>query len=130
MEEGSLEKNLSLLKFIGKIIPGEKIDVQSLSISKPDIPSRAYRTFISRESRIETFDFIKKTLHDAVDLIEIYSSKNNDKIVNSIVNNLEKSKEGLINLTITYKDDRKFISDVETLIETLETKIQSKNKFM
>lgn len=142
-KEESLERILSTLKFIAKIREGEKIDVKTMSIVRPDFPSRAYRTFISRESRNETFEFIKTSINKAIDMVYYYlsmdrksdrnSSDKNTKdnfhrdVAKVIITNIVEAKKGLYNLTVTYEEDRKFVTDIETVMETLEIKI-GKNK--
>ena len=138
--EESLEKMLSTLKFIAKVREGEKIDVKTITIVKPDLPSRAYRTIISRQSRIETLDFIKTAINKAVNMVYYYLSLEEDeKIITNKINfnlnvakvimvNLVESKKGINNLVVTYEEDRKFVTDLETIVETMEIKIQGKNK--
>ncbi len=133
-KEDSLNKMLSILKFIAKIREGEKIDVKSMSVVHSDIPSRAYRTFVSRESRLETLEFIKISINRAIDMIYYYLSLKeetehfNKDVAKIIICNLNLCKQGLKNLTVTYEEDRKFTTDIETLIETMDIKIQGKNK--
>ena len=130
-QEDSLEKLLSRLKFISKIKRGEKLDIKSMTIVKSNIPSRAYRSIISRETRIETLNFIKGTINTAIDLLYYYICIENQfdqKIAQVIITNLLSAKNGITNLIITYNDDRKFVTDLETTIETMDIKINEKKK--
>ena len=130
-KEESLENIISKLKFISKIREGEKVDVKTLTIVDPDIPSRAHRTFISRESRVETYSFIKTVIDRGIGMLYYYLDTKetfHSEMVRLLVVNLKDSKKGITNLTITYEKDRKFVSDIETLMETMDAKIQIKNK--
>jgi len=156
-KEETLGQLLSDLKFISKIKQGEKIDVKSMTLVN-DFQSLVYRIFISRESRKETYDFIKKVINRAIDMTYYYFSLNGKKteyekkkervanndnvsvnmqsvnfnidIAKIIISNLSLAKEGLINLKETYEKDRKFVTDLETIIETMEIKIRGKNKLL
>ncbi len=190
----SLEKLLSTLKFLSKIREGEKIDVKNMSIVKPDIPSRIYRTVVSRETKMDTYYFLKTSLSNAIELIYYYlseGSKNskkeysigsgmpdnegylstspqsreqssskeyssgkeddgieqprpveikkivqesnierfNKEIAKTIIDNLENAYKGIKNLSLTYGEDRKFTTDLESLIETSNLKINKAKKY-
>lgn len=136
-KEESLERMISILKFIAKIREGERINVKTMTISQSDIPSRVYRTFISRETRSETLDFIKNAINKAIDMVYYYltlEDKNEGNfhhdVAKIIIENLINAKKGMLNLTVTYQDDRKFVTDIESIVETMEIKIQGKNKLL
>ncbi len=132
-KEESIEKILSTLKFISKIREGERIDVKTMVIVKQDIPSRLHRTLISRETRNETLDFLRKSINTAISVIYYYAKSDNifdQDITKILIENLINSIIGIKNLTVTYEEDRKFVSDLETLMQTLETKIQQKKPLL
>ena len=54
---------------------GEKIDVKNMGIVESDIPSRLYRTIISRETKMDTYNFLKTSLSNAIELIYYYLSE-------------------------------------------------------
>jgi len=123
----SVQDIISKLKFISTLKPGEKIDVASLSIQPDTLASRLYRTILARgESRMGTLEFIRQTLGEAFDIISTYSNKDdifNNKINQMLTTALTSAKIGIAGLTETYKDDRMFISRIETLVGTLNAKI-------
>lgn len=127
------------LKFISKIKAGEKINVRELFVRNNDSvlqrflrSLKNYSTIISGsevvESKEATLEFISNTVNDAINLISIYRKEKEDfhqKIADLIVNNLEISKDGIKNSIKTYREDRKFISHAEAVMQTLETRIKS-----
>jgi hypothetical protein len=123
----SVQDVISKLKFIATLKPGEKIDVASLSVQPDTLGGRLYRTILARgESRAATLEFIRQTLGEAFDLASAYVVREdsfNRKIGEMIIAALSAAKVGIVGLTETYKDDRMFVSRVETLVGTLEAKI-------
>lgn len=137
--DAKVQEVIGKLKFLAKIKQGEKINVRGLFVRDNDsIAQRFLRTvhnlctWISASETVESKDatlvFIQDTVNCAITLIGIY---NNDtdvfkkQIAKLIVINLENSKSGIGNLILTYKSDRRFISDAEAVIETLEARINS-----
>lgn len=123
----SVQDVISKLKFISTLKPGEKIDVASLSVQPDTFAGRLYRTILARgESRSATLEFIRQTLGEAFDLVSAYVVREdsfNRKIGQMIIAALSATKTGIMGIAETYKDDRMFVSRVETLVGTLEAKI-------
>lgn len=129
----SFEKMLSILKFIGKVREGERIDVGTMSIVKPVLSDRLYRTFISRETREQTLNFLKTSVNKAIEMLYYYLSFDKDeefhhRVVQVLIANLEIAKRGIKNLMRTYEDQAKFVTDLETLVETMEMKVTNEKK--
>lgn len=124
-----LEENseiISNLKFIGKIKPGEQINIDSLSICSRNFFSGFYRTLYG-ESREKTFHFFSLIIKRAFEKIQAYiaSERVSDRMLcTQLVFNLYYATEGLSNLKETYKEDRGFVCDLETLIEYIESKLE------
>ena len=124
-----LEENseiISNLKFIGKIKPGEKLNIDSLSICIRNIFSGFYRTLYG-ESREKTFHYFSLIIKRAFEKIQAHmnSERIPDKMLCSqLIFNLYYATEGLTNLKETYKEDRGFVCDLETLIEYIESKLE------
>lgn len=137
--DAKVQEVIGRLKFMSKILHGEKINVRELFVRDNDsVMQRLLRTmrnvgtFLSAsdsaESKQATLDFIQDTVNSAITLIAIYRRDNDDfkkNIADIIVNNLEQSKVGIRNLISTYQSDRKFISEAEAVIQTLEVRINS-----
>lgn len=116
---------ISQLKFISKIKPGEQVNVDNLSICSRNIFSGIYRS-VYGESREKTFHYFSVTIRRAFEKIQAYS--NSEKISErmiclNLIENLQTSMEGLENAKDTYKDDRRFVCDIETLIEGIQGKL-------
>jgi len=127
------------LKFISKIKSGEKLNVRELFVRDNDSvlqrvirTIRNFGTYLSAsdvvESKEATITFIQDTLNQAINLIMIYCKEDDEfkkNVASIIVENLEKSKIGIKNSIETYQNDRKFISRVEAIIQTMEIRIKS-----
>lgn len=124
--ERSVQDTVSKLKFIGKIKEGEKLDVQSLTLCSESVGTSLYRTFLARnESRGNALEFIRGVVGEAFELATKYLRKKDHffkDVGQMIIESLHESKSGLSNLAKTYEDDKMFVSKLETLMNTLETK--------
>jgi len=140
--DSKVQEIIGRLKFMAKIRHGEKINVRERFVRDNDsVLQRILRTcrnvstYISSseivESKEATLGFIRTTVNDAITLIAVYRRDRDDfkqSIANIIVENLESSKGGIRNLIATYQWDRKFISEAEAVIQTLEARISSMKK--
>lgn len=134
-----VQQVIGRLKFMSKIRHGEKINVRELFVRDNDsVLQRMLRTirnattYLSAseivESKAATLSFIQETVNDSITLIAVYRRDPDEfkqNIANIIVQNLESSKSGIRNLIATYQADRKFISEAEAVIQTLEARIGS-----
>ena len=137
--DATVQEVIGKLKFMSKIQKGEKINVRQLFVRDNDSDIqrllRTVRNFGAYllasdvvESKKATLTFIQETVNSAITLIAIYRRDNDDfkkSIADIIVNNLEESKIGIRNLISTYQKDRKFISEAEAVIQTVEARIRS-----
>lgn len=140
--DSKVQEVIGRLKFLSKIRHGEKINSRDLFVRDNDsVVQRFLRTFRNVttylsasenvESKESTLAFIQNTINEAITLIAVYRRDSDDfkqSIANIIVNNLESSKVGIRNLIATYQCDRKFISEAEAVIQTLEARITSMKK--
>lgn len=135
-----VQETLSKLKFISKLQQGEKVNVKDLFIRDNDsIVQRILRTFKNYstyisgstivESKEATLLFIQESVNEAITLITLYSANNAEPfqkhIAEIITQNLDISKQGIRNSIDTYKQDRKFMSEAEAVIQTLEARIKN-----
>jgi hypothetical protein len=125
----TLEENgeiISQLKFISKIKPGEQINVDSLSICSRNMFSGIYRTLYG-EGREKTFHYFNITVRRAFEKLSAFCNSeriSDHMLCSQIVENLQGCIEGLTNAKDTYKDDRRFVCDVETLIENIDSRLE------
>lgn len=124
--ERSVQDIVSKLKFISKIKEGDIIDVASLTLTPKNLGTSVYRTVIARgESRCAALEFFRQVIGEAFDLATRYISSDQlffKEIGLMVINALKESKMGIVNHSKTYKEDDMYVSKVETLIETLDTK--------
>ena len=85
---------ISSLKFIGKLQKGDKINTKFMYRQPDGLPTRISRTFINQDNRHNTINFIQN------------------------------SREGLVNLKETYACDLKFCCDMDTILQTIHSKLK------
>jgi acyl-CoA hydrolase len=125
--ERSVQDIVSKLKFISKIEEGEIVDVRSSTIMEAGWSSSIYRTFFTRnESRKITLDFFRQTISNAFDMITLYLNAKDQfyrQIGVMIFEALQESKKGITNHGTTYRRDRMYMSQIETLLLTLDKEL-------
>jgi hypothetical protein len=127
-QQMQLERNketITHLKFIGTFLPSEKVDVRNLKIESNSFFT-PFKRMLLGESRETTLGFLSGTVERSFDIISSYvhSERISDRIYcSNIVNDLIKTTEGLKNLQKTYKEDKLFVCQVETLLEGIHAKI-------
>lgn len=131
----ALEDVVSKLKFISKLKEGDKICVASMTVVKSDYYSRLCRTIsntvTSDEGREKTMYFVRGVIKKAIDLAHYYAQNNyqecafNKNITELIIRNINNAKKGLDNLSKTYSESTKFTTELETIMETMDIKINS-----
>jgi len=121
----STSDTLTRLKFIGTLEPGEKLDVRNLRIESNTLFTPIKRLFFG-EGREATFAFTYSTIERAFAIL--YSLAATDKVSDSllcanILHDMNKAIAGLMNLQATYRDDKMFACNVETLVQTIQAKM-------
>lgn len=127
---------ISKLKFISKTKPGEKLNVKELFVrDNNEIWQRFLRTMRNSilwedgESKESTLAFTSSVTDEALNLICFYrrNAKNtfDNNIADMLTKNLEEALNGMESLLDTYKDDRKFSSQIETLMNTLNLRLEA-----
>jgi len=125
------QETISRLKFIGKVKKGEKINTRYMYVQPDGIYTTFCRTFISHDNRINTLNFIHETILNSFRIFKEYESqKEFDENINSVkfkgeclFRDLDKSREGIINLKNTYNTDTKFCCDMDTILQHIETEL-------
>jgi len=123
-----LEKNrdtIVKLKFIGTFQPGEKIDVRNLRVETNNVITPIKRMFFG-ESRDTTYSFMQNTIDRAFEIIQATcnSEKISDKIYcKNIIIDLIKAIKGLQNIQKTYKDDKLFYCNIESIVENIQARL-------
>lgn len=120
------------LKFIGTFQPGEKIDVKNLRIESNNIFTPIKR-LIQGESREQTYSFLNNTVDRAFEIVIAYgkSEKISERLLcKNILEDMIKAIKGLQNIQKTYKDDKLFYCNIETIIETIHSRLsETKDKY-
>jgi hypothetical protein len=117
---------ISKLKFISKIQEGEKINVRHMYVQQDGLATKISRTFYNLDNRGNTFNFMDNTIKRSFEIISLY--KNSEKIIErqicfNIIKDIDRAREGIINITKTYIEDTMFISRMEALLEDTEAQL-------
>lgn len=139
----TVQRNIGALRFLAKVKRGEKINSRDLFIRDNDsIFQRFMRTLRNAtaymssgeivESKEATLSFIQNVVDESITLIAVHRQDPGDdfkqRIADIIGENLESSKNGIWKLIETYGHDRKFISDAEAVLLTLDARVASMAK--
>lgn len=133
-----------ILKLIGTITGTERISVKKLKILSDDFKTKFFRTFVDKESREDTMQFISHIIDQAINLLneeykcylknkilgvkddsnspDQFGETKNIKIIQYQLNSLLKSISsfvgGINNIKNgIYKEDRMFVCFIDTLVE-------------
>jgi len=123
-----IEKNRDViirLKFIGTFQPNEKVDVRNLRIENNTLIT-PFKRMLFGESRDTTYNFLNSTIERSFEIINAYirTDKISEKIFcKNILNDMVKAIQGLKNIQKTYRDDKLFYCNIETIIESIESKL-------
>lgn len=120
----SMENNeeiASRLKFLGYIQKDEKINVRHVNRQANNWQTSLSRSFLYTDNRGNTLKFVRDVVSRTFDIVEQYLRKNNEFAAKSLVIDLVKSQQGLINLKHTYGEDTKFCCDIDVMIERIRT---------
>jgi len=125
--EHTVQDAVSKLRFIAQLRVGERVDVTTLSIIPDTYYNRSYRALFARgESRVATYDFVHQALDGAHALAVAYLSSERDfdrKLGHMLAEALTAARPGIETMSLTYGDDRMFVSRVSTLLDTLDAKL-------
>lgn len=121
------EKNSIELKFYSMLKEGEKVS-KPLSVEKDTYFNSFLRTVTFTSSRNYILLDIKETVNESFEILDghIKEYDNNKMKIEYRINDMYMLiNSGLVNLKLTYKDDRYFESAAITLIENINSKIYS-----
>lgn len=125
-KNSEIETLSSRVKFIGKLQPGQKICVSNQSIQE-----NTYLTSFSRsltgENREKVYTYISDTIQDSLDVLNSLVNTNNEydvRVCRNLIMDMISMEPGLNNQETTYKNDKMFVSKIQTLRENLEVKLR------
>jgi hypothetical protein len=127
---------ISKLIFISKVKKGEKLNIKNLFVrDNNDILQRFLRTIRNNilwedsESKQSTINFLSSVTDEALNLVSIYrqnpNNEFNNNIADMIVDNIKKALQGMESIVHTYKDDRLYSSQIETMLNTLNLRLKA-----
>lgn len=121
----STQEVLSRLKFIGTLQAGERVDVHNQCIENNTILTGIKRMFYG-EGRDATYAFFTNTIERAFAILYslVATEKLGDRMVCShILQDMMKAMNGIKNMQITYQSDKKFMCNLETLVQAVQAKM-------
>jgi hypothetical protein len=121
----STQEVLSRLKFIGTLQAGERVDVHNQCIENNTILTGVKRMFYG-EGREATYAFFTNTIERAFAILYslVATEKLGDRMVCShILQDMMKAMNGIKNMQITYQTDKKFMCNLETLVQAVQAKM-------
>lgn len=124
------KETISKLKFIGRIRKNEKINTQHMYIQPCGIITSISRSIIYQDNRTNALNFVCKTIQDSFYLLNKYYENGYIIPYNRLLDDLSNAKNGLESLKETYITDRKFCCDMDTLIQSIETKLVDIEKIL
>lgn len=117
---------ISRLKFIGKLKKGEKINTRHMYVQPDGFGTSISRTFVYQDNRGNALNFCQETIARAFELLITYerSDNNTEKVLfRHLIKDLKQATSGLTNLKFTYITDTKFCCDMDTLLESINAKL-------
>ena len=124
------KETISKLKFIGRIRKNEKINTQHMYIQPCGIITSISRSIIYQDNRTNALNFVCKTIQESFYLLDKYYENGYIIPYNRLLDDLSNAKNGLESLKETYITDRKFCCDMDTLIQSIETKLVDVEKVL
>jgi len=117
---------ISNLKFIAKIETGKRVNLCNYTLIDDGMVVNLLRRFVYRDSRWHTLNFIDNTINNAFEIARKYSRREDiqDKtLVTRIMEDIAASLKGINSLCETYMDDRKFVSDIHIIRDSIPAMI-------
>ena len=116
----------SNLKFISRVKVGDKINVANMTVQTEGFFTTFLRGIYYNENRTKTLGFLNDTVTRALEAVKSFETSNSaskyDKMIReNLITDLVDAKIGLTNLQHTYEVDLKFVCDLETLLQHIET---------
>lgn len=126
-----------LLLYISRIKEGEKIVTANRTIHYADsYVDSLKRTFLYNENKNKTFGWMETIIDQAFQIYdELYTNdieagyprENIEKAI-KILSDIEKTKDGILNMKKTYSNDTYYCSKLDDLVSNIDIKIGLRNK--
>ena len=117
------KETISKLKFIGKIRKNEKINTQHMYVQPCGIITSIMRSIVYQDNRTNALNFVYKTIQDSFVLLQKYVDNYDIIMYEHLVEDLKNCKGGLESLKETYISDRKFCCDMDTIVQSIDSKL-------
>ena len=122
---------LSRLKFIGLLKRNEKINTKHVYVQPDCLTTSLSRSLLYPESRASTLQFVHSTVTRTFEILDMHEQAGdhvNNMSYASLIGDLVQSQSGLENLMYTYQDDKKFVCDIQTIMQQITTKLSRTNQ--
>lgn len=119
----SHEEVISKLKFIGYIQKDEKINTRHVHRQPNTLFTKICRFLIYPDNRNNALKFVKEVISRSFEILEQNLVHKNVLVSKTIVNDIIKARQGILNLKHTYNEDTKFCCDLDVIIEVIASKL-------
>lgn len=118
---------MTKVKFLGKIKVGDKINTrQNLHLQPDSYYTKFSRTLVLQDSRTNALIFVYDTIKQSLDYLDLLIknvSSVNKIHINVLLKDLKNAKSGIKNLSETYISDHYIISELETIMQSIQFKL-------
>jgi hypothetical protein len=119
----SHEEVISKLKFIGYIQKDEKINTRHVHRQPNTLFTKICRFLIYPDNRNNALKFIKEVIGRSFEILEQHLTHKNMLGSKTLINDIVKARQGVLNLKHTYNEDTKFCCDLDVIIEIIASKL-------
>ena len=119
---------IPIIKFIGKIQKGEKINVKHMNTHQDSIWTKLIRSFVYTDTRSNAYTFIQNSIRKGFEIFHHHLSGATmfDKaLCHNLLIDLRQCKQGLLNLRETYVEDLMFCCRMDALIQDTDARLDS-----
>lgn len=124
--DDSRQDVISKLKFLSRVMKGQKINVKDMTLQDENYITRVSRTVWHIDNRNNTMSFIQNTITSAFNLVNLLlqsESIGDKQICKAIIVDILAAKKGINALKVTYNDDTFFCCGVDTYIQMIDAHV-------
>lgn len=115
------------LSIVGLISKDQKLNIRTMSFSPAFTWGQAFYRAWHKESRTELITFLRDLLDQTLLFMDDYKET---KFLKIIVNHLNLSRKGIVNLLDTYCEDPNIIAQLQVIIENIDIQLERNRKLI
>lgn len=125
--EQKFQQIISELKFLSKVKPLQKINVSTKEILSNTYNERFRRTLLRTEDKIATLNYVRKVINESIDQLYFFKSLTDPfyhQLGEIIKKEIMAARHGIESLSRTYSSNDALSSDFESIITSINVKLQ------